>query len=939
MSLVAVTSTRMTRGWQCPDCGRRHPSEVKVCVACRAGVTTESGRRAGHSGTKLFGVPSEAARSLAEEGKRGEPMRGSPVPSAEDPHLGQVVERWRLVRCIGRGGFGAVYLANHVWLMSWTSAIKILGPAFVRDQNFLQRFQTEAELIRGLDNTNIVRAEEYGVLPDGSYFIRMELARGEPLDRRVQREGSLSVEEVCFIAELVLKGLSAAHAAGVIHRDLKPANIMVYLPAAVDAEDESLASENRVKIIDFGIAKNIQYAGRGLTMPGVVIGTPPYMAPELWEGDGEADPRSDIYALGVIMYEMLTGSYPFSPENPDNPLAWRRCHANSLPGPPCSPHEETAEALQALVLKALEKNPEKRHRSARDMLRALQQVRGDIVRRRRPRFQPPEGLQISDRWTLGTLIKRSDHDFLYLAEDTLNPGNRVVVRMVVRGEGLDEEAYGRYLDDIRIACQLGAEPDRCPNLARYLSCSDVKGPEGTSYGCVIREYLPGDSLSQIWLEGLHFPREQAQDLCRQLLRGLAALHQAGIIHRSLSPASIFFLQNEERLILKIVGLGLSLVRVRGREGRRLGGPAEIPARYFQAPELLTGSPFSFRADVFSAAAICYQILTDRCFFEARSLEELAHQHTLLREDAQWLREQITILPKAIRSLFLAALSADPNHRPADGEQFAKALILEEDANKTDPLAATAARRPLASVAAPAAKPSAPALAQVPDVVVTIGGILAEHRYHVPLESGSLIGRAPVSSAADETQAEREDLVVRVAEPLPDSRAVAAGAGVEPEPPDTAAAEEAQAEREDLVVRIVEPLLDSRVVAADAGIKPEPSDTAAEEEAQAEREHLVVRVVELLLDSRAVAEFSGKEQPTHQPAELRGGGAPAEPSVPDDAGPLVVHVDRALAHLKRRELREALAEYLIAIDLRPEDVSLKYNIMRIKALLENQDGEK
>jgi serine/threonine protein kinase len=286
------------------------------------------------------------------------PRCGAPV---SDPMIGSVVgQRYRIVSRIGVGGMGAVYRAEHT-MMRRDLAIKVLLPELGGKEEFARRFEREAESASRLTHPNIISVSDFGNTADGSLFLVMEFLAGDALSALIA-QGPLSRERAVNIIRQVLRGLDHAHGAGVVHRDLKPDNIMLV---------ERDGQRDVVKILDFGIAKITEpvSGGEALTQAGVIFGTPEYLSPE--QALGEAvDARADLYAAGVILYEMLAGRRPFESDDKVKIISMHLAHA-----PPrireVAPSVEVPVALEQVILQALEKSRENRFASSTAFLQAL----------------------------------------------------------------------------------------------------------------------------------------------------------------------------------------------------------------------------------------------------------------------------------------------------------------------------------------------------------------------------------------------------------------------------------------------------------------------------------------------------------------------------------------------------------------------------------------
>ncbi|AKF07751.1 serine/threonine protein kinase [Sandaracinus amylolyticus] len=304
-------------------------------------------------------APEEISAPPARTGKTGE----------TDPLIGKVVsDRFRILSPIARGGMGVVYKAEQAPLGRLV-AIKILSLKHdeEKDPEFRKRFFLEAATVAKLTHPNTVTVFDYGQGDGGIYYIAMELVNGRTLKRALTQEGPFAGDRAINIAKQICRSLREAHRLGVIHRDMKPGNVML-----VDRD-----GEDYVKVLDFGLVKEIdgQNPDEDLTQAGVFMGSPKYMSPEQIQGE-HVDGRTDIYAIGVMLYEMLTGRVPF---NRENQMQILMDHVRE-PVPPMtvpSGKPPIPPELQAVVFKCLEKKATDRYPDMEALLVALKQGGGD----------------------------------------------------------------------------------------------------------------------------------------------------------------------------------------------------------------------------------------------------------------------------------------------------------------------------------------------------------------------------------------------------------------------------------------------------------------------------------------------------------------------------------------------------------------------------------
>jgi serine/threonine protein kinase len=325
----------------CPKCQRTYPDDMDFCPRDATGLVSVA-----------TATESELQTTLAQ--------------------------RFRIVRRLGGGGMGSVFLAEQIGVGNRPVALKVLLRKLLDDPEFLLRFRNEAASTGRIDHPNVVTIYESGQADDGTPYIAMQYLEGESLKTRLKSRGALPVEECAAIIQQAARGLNAAHKLGIIHRDLKPDNIFLTFadedvgaglaPPSVAPVSSPAGTRLLVKIVDFGIAKLRESATHTLT--GTVLGTPAYMSFEQASGmkSEELDAHSDIYSLGVVAYEMLTGRVPF---HSDTPLGYVRKHLSEEPPPfrAVKPELAVVPQLEQVVMKALAKNRDARYGSVLEFAR------------------------------------------------------------------------------------------------------------------------------------------------------------------------------------------------------------------------------------------------------------------------------------------------------------------------------------------------------------------------------------------------------------------------------------------------------------------------------------------------------------------------------------------------------------------------------------------
>ncbi|MFP4083103.1 MAG: protein kinase domain-containing protein [Candidatus Aminicenantes bacterium] len=343
---------------KCPNCDTDNPSGSKYCKECATPLPSSKEIPI----TKTLQTPTE------------ELTRGTTFAS-----------RYEIIEELGKGGMGKVYRVEDKKIKEEV-ALKLIKPEIASDKKNIQRFSNELKMARKIRHKNVCAMYDLGE-EKGTHYITMEYVPGEDLKSFIRRAGPLNAGKTLFIAKQVCEGLAEAHRLGVIHRDLKPQNIMI-------------DKQGNTRIMDFGIARSVE--SKGITGAGMMMGTPEYMSPEQVEGK-EVDKRSDIYSLGIILYEMVTGKVPFEG---DTPFTIGMKHKSEKPKNPKELNTQIPDDLNRVILRCLEKEKEKRYQSAGEVSSELENIEKGIPTTERivPERKPFTSREITVQFSLKKLF-------------------------------------------------------------------------------------------------------------------------------------------------------------------------------------------------------------------------------------------------------------------------------------------------------------------------------------------------------------------------------------------------------------------------------------------------------------------------------------------------------------------------------------------------------
>jgi serine/threonine protein kinase/Tol biopolymer transport system component len=570
------------------------------------------------------------------------------------------VSHFRIVERLGRGGMGVVYKAVDLRLER-TVALKFLSAESGAGEEGRRRFLREARAASALDHPNICTLYEIGETDEGQLFLAMAFCEGETLAQRLAR-GPLRLATAIELAVQVAAGLEAAHEKGIVHRDIKPSNLIV-------------APGGALKIVDFGIARRADQTL--LTHAGMALGTTVYMSPEQLRGE-DVDRRTDLWALGVVLYQMVTGEVPFDGSEPEMVSAI----LGRSPRPMGALRPKVPEALERIVARALAKPRAQRYGSAAEMRAELaavvvpEEVSGaeleeTLIEVSWPPSSPPESPEEEAALTglrLGSLVAQfrilsplggGGMGVVYRAEDR-RLGRTVALKFLALERTRDPAAKERFLQEARAASALDH-----PNLCTVHEVGET--PEGRLY--LTMPCYDGETLAQRIAAG-PLPVEEALDLALQTARGLAKAHRNGIVHRDIKPANLIETGDG---ILKILDFGIAklaedpAVAAAGAPGSGGGGLAGTPS--YMSPEQVRSERVGPATDVWSLGVVLYEMLAGVRPFGG---ESRAAVFRAIREDTpEPLSRQRPEVPAELERLVSRMLAKDPAARhPTAAEAFA-----------------------------------------------------------------------------------------------------------------------------------------------------------------------------------------------------------------------------------------------------------------------------
>ena len=590
-----------------------------------------------------------------------------------DKFTGQILdEKYKLEKLLGQGGMGAVYLGQHIKIGKLV-AIKILLSDTTKEATSFERFKREAEATARIKHPNIVGVSDFGQTDDGLTFMVMEYIQGYSLRSLLDRETKLAPKHaVKFICQ-ICAAMAAAHEAGIIHRDLKPDNIMI----------EVIDGFEVARVLDFGIAKLKDSQQQQLTAVGGAIGTATYMSPEQCGGDN-VDSRSDIYSIGIILYQLLSGQLPFQSNNRLAILVQQMATPPQPLGEICP---ELPIELTQVVMKALEKDPELRQQSASELSEQLKKATNSVnimssiygstlglnkLLTPYPddskdsnaftlvKNAPLEGALLDNKYRLIRQLGQGGMGAVYLGQHT-SISKLVAIKILLSDTTKETESFKRFKREAEATARI-----KHPNI---VGVSDF-GQTDDGLTFMVMEYVQGCSLRSLLERSKRLLPKRVITIGRQICAAMTAAHEAGIIHRDLKPDNIMIEVIDGLEVVRVLDFGIAKLKDAYQQQLTVVGGVIGTATYM-SPEQCGGDNVDSRSDIYSIGIILYQLLCGQPPFQSATKQAiLLEQMTKLPQPLEQLCPE---LPIELVKVVMQALEKDPDLRQQSTAELSKQL--------------------------------------------------------------------------------------------------------------------------------------------------------------------------------------------------------------------------------------------------------------------------
>lgn len=626
----------------CPVCRTPNADDAVSCERCSSSLEAD---------LQTVFIDPRQATGVSDPSSRN-PWSEAPAAAARGSSAGLrigdvIADRYEILKQLGEGGMGTVYQALDREL-DRIIALKIIRADLAANASTLRRFKQEILLARQITHKNVIRIFDLGVA-GRLRFITMEFVDGEDLNSLLQRRGKLTPSEAISIIRQVCEGLQAAHAEDVVHRDLKPQNILV-------------DPDGQVRIMDFGLARSFEQAG--ITHAGMIVGTPDYMSPEQARGE-QTDARSDVFAVGIIFYELLTGERPFPAESVMAALL-KRARERARPIEAVDP--AIPKRLSQIVMRCLEPDLTRRYQRAAEILRDL-----DSDTRFASAHPRSTGAAFTpDPFTAGVLTPGAMLGARYRIEAELGEGgmgkvyratdlelHRTVALKVVRPQLADDpKTVERLKQEILLTSRISH-----PNVLRVHDLGEADGLRFISMA-----WVDGEDLSVLIQRSGPLSEERIRILAEEICAGLDAAHRQGIVHRDLNPRNIL-LQSSGHVCIGDFGLAETLNLQQAAQLTQVSDLSGTPR--YMSPEQAEGKAVDQRTDIYSLGLVLYEMATGQPAFKSDSALQTMYQRvTAAPRNPKLLNPALS---EQLAASIMRCLERDPNQRYGNASELLEDL--------------------------------------------------------------------------------------------------------------------------------------------------------------------------------------------------------------------------------------------------------------------------
>lgn len=580
------------------------------------------------------------------------PAAGHPYCLADGTLLAsqpfEVGGRYVITERLGAGGMGIVFGARHR-VLGKTLAIKVLRDEFTRDAKQVARFLREAQLASQIRHENVVDIQDFGRdETTGSLYLVMERLFGRTLAIDIATHAPMSAMKAAPILAQICRALAAAHDQGVVHRDLKPQNIFLV---------ESSGRNDVVKLCDFGLSRTTGGDDR-VTTAGSFLGTPAYMSPEQLRGDDVQDQRVDLYALGTIAYEILTGRLPFDGETPVT-IITRKLTGTYRPLRVQNPGTDAPAELEQMIARCLASDPGQRPSGAQELERMLIGITSASS------IATTNSL-IGERagsYRIVRLLGEGGVGSVYLGEHPII-GTKVAIKILLPEIAAMGSIVERFVQEARASTQIGS-----PHIPRYFDFGQL--PDGRHFA--VMEYLEGETLAKLLAREGMLSVERAGALLAQAARAMAQAHAAGILHRDLKPDNLFITRGEDgSAVVKVLDFGIAKLMGAEQGNARLTSLGVVVGTpMYCSPEQAAGTAnLGPASDIYALGVIAFEALSGRPPFQGSLVQMLAMKTT---RDPEPLTSRRPDLPTEVCHAVGRMIARDSAARPASMEEVAQSF--------------------------------------------------------------------------------------------------------------------------------------------------------------------------------------------------------------------------------------------------------------------------